>query len=149
MSSPSQEVLAALPHRDPFLFIDEIESIDDSGITASRKITGEEDFFRGHYPNNPIMPGVLLCECIFQAGALFLSRQMQLGEAATSATPVVTRVQNVRFRSPVKPGDQLSISATLKEKVSGVFFMSGFIKKDGKKAVTLEFACTLMDGGPQ
>jgi 3-hydroxyacyl-[acyl-carrier-protein] dehydratase len=145
MSQPSEEVLNSLPHRDPFLFIDTIEHIDAEGIVAHRHITGDEDFFRGHYPNNPIMPGVLLCECIFQAGALYLSREMNLGDGANTSTPVVTRIQNVRFRSPVKPGDQLTITAKLKEKISGVFFMRGFIEKNGKKAVTLEFACTLMD----
>jgi 3-hydroxyacyl-[acyl-carrier-protein] dehydratase len=145
MSNPSQEVLQALPHRDPFLFIDSIETIDEQGITAKRVITGQEDFFRGHYPNNPIMPGVLLCECIFQAGAIFLGRNMNLGDKASTSTPVVTRIQNVRFRNPIKPGDELSITAKLKEVVSGVYFMSGAIIKGGKKAVTCDFACTLIE----
>lgn len=145
MAETSQEVLDALPHREPFLFIDSIEHIDDQGIVANREVTGREDFFRGHYPHRPIMPGVLLCECIFQAGALFLTRQLQMGKEASKATPVVTRIQNVRFRSPVEPGDQLSIHAEPVEIVSGVYFMKGSIKKNGKRAVSCEFACTMID----
>jgi 3-hydroxyacyl-[acyl-carrier-protein] dehydratase len=128
------------------LFLDEIVSMDDASIVARRHVTGEEDFFKGHYPNNPIMPGVLLCECIFQAGAYFLGQSQNLGDQASQSTPVVTRIQNVRFRSPVKPGDELNIHAKIKEIVSGVYFMSGFIQRDGKKVVTLDFACTLMEG---
>jgi 3-hydroxyacyl-[acyl-carrier-protein] dehydratase len=139
------EVCEALPHREPFLFIDSVQSIDEHGIVALRQVTGREDFFRGHYPNNPIMPGVLLCECIFQAGALFIGQHLKLGPLAKSATPVVTRIQNVKFKSPVRPGDALSISAKLIEIVSGVYFMKGHIEKNNKKIVTLEFACTLME----
>ena len=141
----AQEVLAALPHREPFLFIDRVESLDANGIVAHREVSGREDFFTGHYPNNPIMPGVLLCECIFQAGALFIGRHLQLGAQAQNSTPVVTRIQNVKFRSPVRPGDHLKICASLVETVSGVYFLKGSIEKAGKKVVTLEFACTLME----
>ena len=140
-------VLEALPHREPFLFIDSVESIDEHGIVALREVSGREDFFRGHYPNNPIMPGVLLCECIFQAGALWIGQHLKLGAEAKKATPVVTRIQNVKFRSPVRPGDHLKIFASLVETVSGVYFLKGHIEKAGKKVVTLEFACTLMEGG--
>ena len=56
----SDEILAGLPHREPFIFLDEILSIDEKGVVAKRSVTGKEDFFRGHYPQQPIMPGVLL-----------------------------------------------------------------------------------------
>jgi 3-hydroxyacyl-[acyl-carrier-protein] dehydratase len=140
-----EDILNALPHRDPFLFIDAVESCNEHGIVALREVSGKEDFFKGHYPNNPIMPGVLLCECIFQAGAIFIGQHLQLGTKASSSTPVVTRIQNVKFRSPVRPGDQLRICASLVEIVSGVYFLKGHIEKAGRKVVTLEFACTLMD----
>ena len=139
----SEDILAGLPHREPFLFLDEILSIDEKAVVAKRSVSGEEDFFRGHYPQQPIMPGVLLCECIFQAGAYFLGQTQEL---ESEGLPVVTRIQNVRFRSPVKPGDELTIHAELKEKLGSAFFMSGRIERDGKRVVSLEFACTLIPG---
>jgi 3-hydroxyacyl-[acyl-carrier-protein] dehydratase len=141
----SEGIKKVLPHRDPFLFIDSVVSMDETSIQAQRKVTGEEDFFRGHYPHRPIMPGVLLCECIFQAGAIFLANALQLGDNGSKATPVVTRINNVRLRSPVEPGDELAIEAKLKEELSGVFFMTGSIKKAGKRTVSLDFSCTLME----
>lgn len=144
MGQPSQEVLDALPHREPFLFIDEIVHCDDEKIEAKLELTGKEDFFRGHYPHRPITPGVLLCEMVFQAGAIYLARKMG-SEEASSGTPVVTRINNVRFRSPVEPGDLLDIQASLVEVVSGVFFMKGRILRQGKRVVDVEFACTLME----
>jgi 3-hydroxyacyl-[acyl-carrier-protein] dehydratase len=143
-----KDIQKVLPHRDPFLFIDSVESMNEASILAHREVTGKEDFFKGHYPHRPIMPGVLLCECIFQAGAIFLAHSMKLEDNASTATPVVTRISNVKFRSPVEPGDKLVIVANLKEVVSGVYFMSGTIKKDGKRIVSLEFSCTLMEESP-
>lgn len=119
--------------------------MDKETILAHRKVTGEEDFFKGHYPHRPIMPGVLLCECIFQAGAIFLANSMNLTDTGKDKTPVVTRINNVRFRSPVEPGDELAIEAKLNEIVSGVFFMSGSIKKSKKRIVSLDFSCTMME----
>ena len=140
------DIYGAIPHRPPFLFVDRILSLDETSISTERIIRTDEDFFQGHYPGRPIMPGVLLCECVFQAGALFLSKTLDLGEAAKSSSPAITRIQNVKFKAPVRPGDTLHITATLKEKMAQVFFMKGFITRDQKKVVTLEFACTLLEG---
>jgi len=144
----STAIQKVLPHRDPFLFIDSVESMDGSSIIAKRKVTGQEDFFRGHYPHRPIMPGVLLCECIFQAGAILLAHSQNLGDQASASTPVVTRINNVRFRSPVGPGDELTIESSIHEVVSGVYFMKGSIQRGAKRIVSLEFACTLMGEAP-
>jgi 3-hydroxyacyl-[acyl-carrier-protein] dehydratase len=142
---PDSEILELLPHRDPFVFVDQILEWNDAGLTAQRVIREDEDFFRGHYPHQPIMPGVLLCECIFQTGALFLAKTLKLDEEQGPQTPVVTRINNVRLRSPVLPGDTLTLQASLVERVKDVFFMKGSITRDGKRVVTLDFACTLLN----
>lgn len=148
MPAPSSEILDLLPHRDPFIFVDQILEWNDEGLTAQRKIREDEDFFKGHYPHQPIMPGVLLCECIFQTGALYLAKTLNLDDSKGPQTPVVTRINNVRLRSPVLPGDTLTLKASLIERVKDVFFMKGSITRDGKRVVTLDFACTLLNETP-
>jgi len=138
---PSKEVLDTLPHRDPFLFIDDIVELGENRIICTRKITGDEDFLKGHYPGNPVVPGVILCETIFQAGALLIARGM---EGNFIGTPVVTRVNDIKFKRMVKPGDQLTIEVDFVEKVSNVYFLKGKIKKDGKVCAQLNFGCTMV-----
>ena len=68
-----EQILNAIPHRPPFLFVDEIVEQTDDHIVTRKRIDPEEPFFKGHYPDYPIMPGVLICECVFQAGAILMS----------------------------------------------------------------------------
>lgn len=140
---PSREVLEAIPHREPFLFIDEVTERAETRIACRRKIGEGEFFFRGHYPEFPIMPGVLLLESMFQAGAIYISGIMEEG---TPGVPVVTRVSDVKFSRMVGPGDDLLIEAELVERVSSVFFMKGKVSKDGRPCARASFACTLASG---
>jgi 3-hydroxyacyl-[acyl-carrier-protein] dehydratase len=141
ISEKKQEVMDKIPHRDPFLFIDSIESMDDQGIHCKRRVPETEFFFKGHYPGQPVMPGVILCETIFQAGAIFLSSSRDLKGA--EGVPVVTRVNDVKFLKMVKPGDELDIEVVLDEVISNVFFMKGTIRRDKKAVTRAKFACTL------
>ena len=135
-----EEILKAIPHRPPFLFVDSIVELTDTKIKTTRKASADEEFFKGHYPGNPIMPGVLVCEAIFQSGAILLSRIIgQVGEGV----PVLARINNAKFKNMVKPGDTLEIEAEIAEKVSNVYFLKGRASVDGKTAVTVEFAVTL------
>jgi 3-hydroxyacyl-[acyl-carrier-protein] dehydratase len=74
--SASSAILSLIPHRPPFLFVDEIVSESADGLVARRTFRAEEDFYQGHYPGAPITPGVLLCEAVFQTGALYMARSM-------------------------------------------------------------------------
>jgi len=138
-----EEILKAIPHRPPFLYVDEIVELTDGGIVAAKTVSPEEPFFRGHYPGFPIMPGVLVCEAIFQAGAILLSKK--IGETATGAggVPVLTRIANAKFKCMVRPGDRLELRAELVEQVSNAFYMKGRASVNGKTAVTVEFTCAL------
>jgi 3-hydroxyacyl-[acyl-carrier-protein] dehydratase len=141
--SVSKEILDTIPHREPFLFIDSIQKRDDKGILCFRKVPENEFFFKGHYPGNPIMPGVILCETMFQAGALFLAGSKALKHA--KGVPVVTRVRDVKFMKIIRPGDELEIEAILEEILSNVFFMKGSIRCKGKVSARARFACTLIE----
>lgn len=138
----TQEVLDSIPQREPFLFVDEVIGREDSKIICQKKLTGKEDFFKGHFPGNPIMPGVLLQEAAFQTGALLMSK---LNEN-TKGIGVVTKVEKAKFKNFARPGDLLSIEVRLKESLSNAYFMSGKIQVDGKVIMAIDFACALVEG---
>ena len=134
------EVLRAIPHRPPFLFVDQVVEVTDKKIKAIRKMDPEEAFFKGHYPGYPIMPGVLVCEAIFQTGAILLSKIMtDIGEGV----PVLGRINNAKFRQMVKPGDTLELEAELVERMGTAYYMKGRASVEGKTAVTVEYAVSL------
>lgn len=134
-------VKALIPHRPPFLFVDEIVSESADGVVTKRTWRAEEDFYRGHYPNAPITPGVLLCEAVFQTGALFMAKHaMAAGAAPGSGVPLLSKIQDVRFRSPIYPGDTVLIEVKKKEIVAGFTMMSGAVKKaDGTRVLSVDF----------
>lgn len=138
----NQEILDRIPQRDPFLYIEDIVDRTENSITTSRKITGEEDFFKGHFPGNPIMPGVLLCEACFQTGALLMSYIMDGGLG--NKTAVVSRIQSAKFKNMVKPGDELEIKVELTEQIENAAYMKGKLLTNGKTALQIQFACTLV-----
>lgn len=131
-----------IPHRPPFLFLDEVVEHSDSALTATRVWRAEEDFYKGHYPNAPITPGVLLCEAVFQAGAAFMALQARAaGAAVGEGVPLLAKIADVRFRNPVFPGDAVLVSVQKKEAMGGFTMMSGNVKKaDGTRVLTVDFA---------
>jgi len=135
-----EQVLNAIPHRPPFLFVDRIVELTETRIKTTKEISPEEPFFKGHYPGNPIMPGVLICESIFQTGAILLSK---ITGSISEGIPVLTRVNNAKFKSMVKPGDTLELEAELVEKVSQAYFLKGKASVGGKTVITVEFAVSL------
>lgn len=134
-----QRIYNAIPHREPFLLVDEILDWADSRIVCTKTFTGQEDFFAGHYPGQPLVPGVLLCEAAMQAGAILLSRH--LAEAA-GRVPVATRMNEVRFKRMVRPGETIRMEVELTERLADAFFLTAKVTVEGKVAVRFEFACT-------
>ena len=135
------DVKDLIPQRDPFLFVNKVVEKDSDSITTSYKVTGEEDFFKGHFPGNPIMPGVILQEAAFQSGALLMSF---LSEGDEEGLGVVSRVQDVKFKNFVKPGDLLEMEVTLDEQMANAFYMSGKTRVAGKIVMAIKFTGTLV-----
>ncbi len=138
-----ETILANIPQREPFLFIEKIVDRTADSITTSKILTGQEDFFRGHFPGAPVFPGVLMCEAVFQTGALLMSLR---GESAgNSKTALVTRIQGAKFKNMAKPGDELLITVDFVEMLANAAFMKGKITANNKTIMTIEFAATLVD----
>ena len=133
-----------IPHRAPFLWLDRILELGETTIRAEKTIPEDLDVFQGHYPDYPIMPGVLLCEAVFQAGALLISETLR-GKQEITGVPVLTRILGARFKREVRPGDSIAIQATLKEKLGPAWFMKGSVRVKDKVAVQVEFACALKE----
>ena len=141
-NSVSQEqVKSAIPHRPPMLLVDEIVEQSDSTIHCRKQFGAEEFFVQGHFPDDPIVPGVILCECALQSGAVLLASMTD----ASNSVPVATRLDAVKFKQMVRPGDTIDIHVTIKDVVSSAYFLTGKISMNGKLAARLDFACTLAD----
>jgi 3-hydroxyacyl-[acyl-carrier-protein] dehydratase len=130
---------ALIPHREPFLWLDEVVELSETLVRARKRVTEDLEIFRGHYPDFPVLPGVLLCEAVFQAGAVLIA---SAGDIPEGHVPVVTRQHETRFRRMVRPGEVLDIEARLDETLGGAWFLSGTVRVDGQVAVRLQFACT-------
>ncbi len=138
----AEEILSLLPHRPPFLWIDRVVKTEKDRIIAEKDIPVDLDIFQGHFPGHPILPGVLLCEAAFQAGALLIASIGQSTEKP-QGLPMVTRILGAKFKRQVKPGDTISLHVRLKEQVGPAWFMRGKILVSGKTAATVDFACVI------
>ncbi|MFM7750244.1 MAG: 3-hydroxyacyl-ACP dehydratase FabZ family protein [Opitutaceae bacterium] len=131
-----------IPHRPPFLFLDEIVSQTPDGLVARRTWRAEEDFYRGHYPGAPITPGVLLCEAVFQAAGCHLALKARAaGGAPGAGVPLIAKISDVRFRQPVYPGDTILLEVKEKDALGGFTMLGGSIKKaDGTRVLNVDFS---------
>ena len=133
-----------LPHREPFLFLDEVIEMTETTVVARRTVRADEPQFKGHYPGKPIMPGVLLCETIVQCGAYLMA--VKLGEdASMKGAPVVARMSNVKFKRMVEPGDELRIESEHLRTMRNAHMMTGRIRREGKIVASLDYTVMLVD----
>jgi 3-hydroxyacyl-[acyl-carrier-protein] dehydratase len=126
------EIKAIIPHREPFILVDEILEMDDDRVVALKHVSAEEPYFKGHFPSEPVMPGVLIVEALAQAGAVrILSMPQFEGKIAYFG-----RIDKVRFKQKVVPGDTLRLEVEL-DQVRGI---AG--RAFGKAYVGDELACS-------
>ena len=131
----SDEIKAIIPHREPFIFIDEVLEMEiGKRVVAKKTLTGEEDFFKGHFPGNPVMPGVLLVEAMAQAGAVaILSCDEFKGKTAYFAG-----INKAKFKKKVTIGDVLMLETEIEKVKLGIGFGKGTVTVDGKLACSAE-----------
>ena len=134
-----EQIHAAIPHRAPMLLVDEIVEQSEQAIVCRKTFHDDEYFVQGHYPDFPLVPGVILCECAAQSGAILLASIVE----TENAVPVLTRMNDVKFKQMVRPGDTIEMHVKLDEIVSNAYFLTGQVKVGGKMAARLTFACSV------
>lgn len=133
-----EEIKQIIPHREPMLLVDEATVIDDKTAVGKYYVRGDEWFLQGHFPGNPVVPGVILCEMMAQTGAVILANRIN------GATPYFTGLNLVKFRQKVFPGDTLDITCQLTRERGIFFFAKAVGKVNGKLAVSAEFSFALV-----
>lgn len=129
-----EEIMQILPHRDHMLLVDEVTEENGEAI-GHYHVRGDEFFLQGHFPDNPIVPGVILCEILAQSACVLLQDQMVDGKL-----PVYTGLNNVKFRSPVKPGDNVETRCHIKRAKHPFYFAEGTVTVEGRLCVSAEFS---------
>ena len=139
-----RRVMAALPHRYPMLLVDRVESLDpEKGIVAIKAVTMNEQFFQGHFPGRPIMPGVLIVEALAQAAGVLAVEAF--GLAGSGKLVYFMAIEGAKFRQPVEPGVLLRLEVEFVQKRSSVCKFAGRALVDGKLAAEAQFTAMIAD----
>ncbi|WP_026489800.1 3-hydroxyacyl-ACP dehydratase FabZ [Butyrivibrio sp. XBB1001] len=134
-----EEIKKILPHREPMLLLDEVVLNEDGSATGYYKVRGDEFFLQGHFPNNPIVPGVIQCEMMAQSACALFEEEMKAG-----TLPVYTGLDKVRFRGMIHPGDQIKIDVSLVRKSHPLYALKGVVSVDGKKCMSGDFSFAII-----
>ena len=129
-----KEIMDILPHRNSMLLLDEVQ--ESGGVAVGHyRVRGDEFFLDGHFPGNPVVPGVILCEILAQSACVLMKTVMTDGKL-----PVYTGLNNVKFRSPVKPGDTVEAQCRIKRAKHPFYFAEGTVTVDGRLCASAEFS---------
>ena len=135
-----------LPHRDPFLFVTRVVAHDGETIVTEWDVPTDLAAFEGHFPGDPVLPGVLISEFCFQSGAILISA-MSPGDGASAGVPVLTRISDAKFKRIVRPGETIRAEVERTEQLSNAHFVKAKVTCDGKVVVRLECVLALAQTG--
>ena len=135
-----EEIKNILPHREPMLLVDEANLLDENTAEGFYTGRGDEFFLQGHFPGNPVVPGVILCEIMAQTCCVLMGEQ----QSEEAMTPYYTGLNNVKFKHVVKPGDTIRMECSLQRVKKPFYFAKGTGTVDGKVCLTGEFSFALL-----
>lgn len=138
-----EEIKQYIPHRYPFLLVDRVLEMTEDSIVTIKNVTANEDFFNGHFPGAPIMPGVLQIEAMAQSGCIVMLKTKV--EDPSKVMIVFSAINKAKFRKPVVPGDQLRMEVRLVEQRRNFVTMAGKATVDGQLTCELEATAALVD----
>ncbi|WP_206459815.1 3-hydroxyacyl-ACP dehydratase FabZ [Anaerovorax sp. IOR16] len=142
-----EDIKKIIPHREPMLLVDEASVVEENQAVGFYKVKGDEWFLQGHFPGNPVVPGVILCEIMAQTCCVLLHEERtNKSEEGELLTPYYTGLNNVKFRNPVKPGDTLKLECSIDRVKEPFYFAKGKGSVDGKLCVSAEFSFALVKG---
>jgi beta-hydroxyacyl-ACP dehydratase FabZ len=136
------EIRDILPHRFPFLLVDRIVEMEPERIVGIKNVTANEPFFQGHFPDFPVMPGVLIVEAMAQAAGVLVLKNM---DDRHNKLVLLVAIENARFRRPVVPGDVLRMEMKVLKRKASVAKMAGVATVDGQVVAEVEVMCKLAD----
>lgn len=143
MELNSLDIMKLLPHRYPFLLVDRIVEFETGkGIVGIKNVTINEPFFQGHFPDHPIMPGVLILEAMAQVGGVYAILAKEVGE---NQVPYFVGIDSAKFRKPVLPGDVLHLDLALTKVKRGIYCFNGKATVGGKVVAEAELKATFAD----
>lgn len=137
------EIMQILPHRDPMLLVDEVFLNEDGSATGFYHVRGDEFFLQGHFPGNPIVPGVIQCEMMAQSACVLFADKMK----GKDVLPVYTGIDKVRFRGMIKPQDTIKIHVELKRASHPLYLLHGEITVDDQKCMSGDFSFAITNSG--
>ncbi len=138
-------IMHAIPHRYPMLMIDRVvDLVHDESATGLKNVTSNENFFQGHFPGHPVMPGVLIVEAMAQTAAVLVVET--LGPGSAGKLVYFMTIDGAKFRRPVVPGDQLRIHVVKVRSRNNVWKFTGIARVDGLAVAEATFSAMIMDG---
>jgi 3-hydroxyacyl-[acyl-carrier-protein] dehydratase len=140
MMMSGEEIKRFLPHREPFLFIDRVLEMEPGKrIVAVKRFSSEEEFFRGHFPGNPVVPGVIIVEALAQAGGILAYAT----DPEVKKMPALVGLENVKFRKPVLPGMEIKLNVQILKRRAQMWKMKGEAFVEGAKVAEAEILASL------
>ena len=140
-TDPRAEIEAVIPHRDPFLFVDRIVTREAQAIECAWTVPTDADFFRGHYPGQPVTPGVILSEHTFQCAAVLIAHALPgtPGFSPEEGVPVLTKIESARFKRMVLPGETVTTRVQVAERLGPAWYLSAKVTCAGATVLNIRF----------